>query len=123
MTDNVLAEKAEQAIARATEPCDYCEHPIVWAVTTNSRMPIDAAPVEGGNVLVHADGTALRASVVGQAGRRASLVREGYRLRQTHKLTCPYADQWSRPGGPQRGRHRTPVAPARRGAGQAARPR
>lgn len=123
---NILARRAEAAAASVTQPCDYCEAPIVWTLTVNDRrMPLDAAPVVGGNVLVLVDGPLLRATVIGTPRARAVLARQGHPLRVTHRLSCPFVDQWTRPGGPPRGAQnrpqRTPAAPARRGAGRAAR--
>lgn len=123
---NVTARRAEAAVISVTQPCDYCTLPIVWACTVNDRrMPLDAGPVPTGNVLLLVDGPLLRATIVASPRARDILRREGHPLRVTHRLSCPYVDQWARPGGPARGAQnqprRTPTAPARRGAGRAAR--
>lgn len=123
MAANALADRAEAAVARAATRCDFCQRAIVWTRTVNSTaMPVDAEPTDGGNVLVTHDAGGLRATVLGTPAKRESHRNAGWLLRVTHKLTCPFADEWSRPGGPKRGRqHRTPPATVRPGAGRGAR--
>jgi len=37
--NNPLAEAADILVRACTEPCNYCERPIVWAATGTSLMP------------------------------------------------------------------------------------
>lgn len=82
------------------ERCDFCRQRIIWTVTsaTGSSMPVDAEPADNGNVLLssesHSSGRPL-SGVLGPAqaaGARAA----GQQLRLHHRLSCPYAAQWSR---------------------------
>ena len=81
----------------ADDHCRSCRAPIVWAVTERGKdMPIDQAPVEGGNVYF-----------VGSPGSRVVRVlsdpqptleeqtdsADGLRY-VTHFATCPQADRW-----------------------------
>jgi len=122
--NNPLAEAADILVRACTEPCNYCERPIVWAATGTSRMPVDAPATDGGNVLVSVrDRAHLHAAVLGKSAERAAYRASGWSLRTHHKLTCPFADEWSRPGGPKRGRQNRPPSTTRQGAGQGARRR
>lgn len=70
--------------------CSSCNGRIVWALTsTGRRMPVDLAPVEGGNVLLveQAGGLPPRAEVLGKADRPA----EGVLTYLSHFSTCPEA--------------------------------
>jgi hypothetical protein len=68
------------------KPCSYCGALVLWANTaTGKRMPIDAEPVELGNVrLVEGPGGYL-AMVTAPA-----MIPEGERYR-SHFATCPRA--------------------------------
>lgn len=66
--------------------CRTCRAPIIWAITQRgARMPVDAAPVPGGNVVLEhrKDGTVL-ARTQGELGGAA--VRH-----VSHFATCPGA--------------------------------
>jgi hypothetical protein len=66
--------------------CKSCGAEVIWALTSTGRpMPIDATPVEGGNlVLSLLDGK-----------RVVSVVAAGPGLRhRPHFATCPDADSW-----------------------------
>lgn len=91
-----LAARARAAAERATQPCDYCAQPIIWAATRESRMPVDATPDTAGNVLLDvATGGGMRATVLGPAARIAHRA-GGWALYVHHKLTCPQAIEWTR---------------------------
>lgn len=73
--------------------CRSCGAPIYWAITrTGARMPVDAAPVADGNVLL-----ALRRST-GEI--RAHVLRkheepdEGRNRYTAHHATCPDGPRW-----------------------------
>lgn len=110
MTVNPLAEKSARAVEMAADRCNYCDAPIVWVVTgagtkAEGRMPLDAKPAaEGGNVVVHPEPHRLLGQVLGKPAERAAYAAQGYGLHLHHKLSCPHAADWSRPGGPPRGR-------------------
>jgi hypothetical protein len=91
-----LAARALAAAERASQPCDYCAQPIIWAVTRDSRMPVDATPDASGNVLLDvATGGGIRATVLGPPARVAHRA-GGWALYLHHKLTCPQAAEWTR---------------------------
>jgi hypothetical protein len=72
--------------------CSACERPIIWATTsTGKAMPVDAVPVDHGNVLLFpsVDEGRFVALVLG----RLELVHQNGRERYTsHFATCPYAE-------------------------------
>lgn len=92
-----LPVRSEEAMRRVAQACDYCTAKIVWTESRNARMPVDLAPVELGNVLVQVSPAGLASSVIASPTQRAALQAAGWVLHQHHKLTCPKADQWSRP--------------------------
>lgn len=81
--------------------CRSCGAPIRWTRTTQGKtMPIDAEPVEGGNVILTGSESSTR------AGSRVPVVRvidpqhpslpgvdPGERF-VSHFATCPHADSW-----------------------------
>ena len=92
-----LPDRYRAAAEAATEPCNFCKRPIVWAATKESRIPLDAKPDTTGNVLVTTIGDTLTATVLGTASRRSAYVSQGFALYAIHKLSCPKAAEWSRP--------------------------
>ena len=71
-----------------TDKCRSCGAPIIWTVTSKGkRMPVDAKPVEGGNVRLDQD---LLGNTV------ASIVPDGTGDRVSHFATCPEAARWRR---------------------------
>lgn len=71
--------------------CRSCGAPIVWGFTKNSkRMPVDAAPVVGGNIVLTSGNDGPSIMVLGQqeAERRAG---ESEALYTSHFKTCPQA--------------------------------
>lgn len=69
-----------------TSRCNSCGAEIVWARSEGGRaMPLDAEPVEGGNVELLADGTAI----VLKKEEAASYLPGT--LRKSHFATCPHA--------------------------------
>lgn len=75
--------------------CGSCGAEVVWAVTpAGRRMPVDAEPVDGGNVILHpgiARGDAPTATVVGKAVAPALFGDDAPRY-VSHFVTCPNAD-------------------------------
>jgi hypothetical protein len=68
-------------------PCKSCGRPIIFAITAKGRrMPLDADPVAGGNVLVTQEDEDLRAAVVDSASQ--PVTRPLYR---SHFVSCPNA--------------------------------
>jgi hypothetical protein len=68
--------------------CRSCDAPIIWATTpTGKAMPIDAEPVEGGNVVIF-DGPEGPLAVVTHASQAPDKAR--YRA---HFASCPNASQ------------------------------
>jgi hypothetical protein len=87
----LAAERMASDAARkiTTAKCKSCDAPIMWAPTENGKsIPLDPAPVEGGNVQIDADGTA---HVLGSAPLDAQP------LHISHFATCPTADQHRKP--------------------------
>lgn len=75
--------------------CGSCGEAIIWATTDTGRhMPIDAVPVDTGNIAVHRghDGE-LRARVL----KHGDTVAEWEKRGTTHFETCPNADQHRKP--------------------------
>lgn len=77
-----------------TEKCRTCKASIIWTTTVNGKdMPVDADPVEGGNLRVYRDpidGDA-RSDVV-----KAHLSFGRKDLRLSHFVKCPQAPKWRR---------------------------
>jgi hypothetical protein len=97
--------------------CSDCHKPILWARVGKNRdewMPLDAAPVDTGNVLAQPDPHAPRrliADVLGRPTARAAMAADGWLLFQHHRLSCPFADRWARRPVSQRPRP-TGIRPA-----------
>lgn len=78
--------------------CASCHAKIIWAMTGRAkRMPVDAAPVDGGSIQLvdHGPGLAPEArvlTVAQQFGKKGTLHR-------SHFVTCPHASEWRRPRG------------------------
>ncbi len=75
----------------------------MWAKTVASKltewMPLDAAPVTGGNVIVFRDPDAPRrlvCDVIGRPRVRLGMAADGWSFWQHHRLSCPFADRWAR---------------------------
>lgn len=81
------------------EPCNFCGTSIIWvrSAASGSRMPLDAAPSEHGNVLLSRGpgGTVLGgvASTTGAAAAR----RAGQPTYQHHAVHCPHKARWNKP--------------------------
>lgn len=78
--------------------CGSCGHPVIWTVTHNGkRMPVDAEPVEGGNVRLRgeADGERVIAEYPGKEA--PSLFGDDRERYVSHFATCPQAQSWRRP--------------------------
>jgi len=78
--------------------CRSCGAPVVWAVTPEGRrMPVDAEPVDGGNVLLSPNPTGSQdryapvATVVGKRVQASLFGDDGPRY-VSHFATCPNAD-------------------------------
>jgi hypothetical protein len=68
--------------------CGSCNGAVIWASTSNGKsMPVDAVPVEDGNVEVLRAGGRVVATIHGQAPMIP------VPLRKSHFATCPNADQ------------------------------
>lgn len=82
--------------------CRSCGAPVVWAVTTTGkRMPVDADPVDGGNVLLSpavSSGQAPTATVVGKAVQ-PNLFGDDSPRYVSHFSTCPNAARHRQRGG------------------------
>ena len=73
-------------------PCKSCGRPIIFALTAKGRrMPLDADPVAGGNVLVTQDGDDLHAAVVDPVSQPVTRL-----LYRSHFVSCPNAAQHRR---------------------------
>ena len=73
--------------------CKSCGAPVVWTVTHNGKaMPVDADPVENGNIVLRRDGETV---VAEYPGREHPSLFEAPRPRYvSHFATCPERDQW-----------------------------
>lgn len=77
--------------------CRSCRARVVWTTNTatGKRMPVDAEPMVGGNVMLTAGNDGPRSTTVGRdeqrerAGRREELY-------VSHFATCADSDQWRR---------------------------
>lgn len=75
--------------------CRTCGAPIRWVITTHGkRMPVDALPVPGGNVLIHGGdlATVLSAAQVAECP-------DGTSLYLSHFVGCPQAAAHRQKGG------------------------
>jgi len=67
--------------------CRSCDAPIIWAHTSTGRlMPVDANPVEGGNLSLKQVGDRIEAQVV-EPGKGKYV---------SHFATCPQSKAWRR---------------------------
>lgn len=75
--------------------CSSCKAPIRWTVTEKgNRMPIDHAPVRGGNIVLRDEGRCLVAVYVQPLFEtEADKAKPHY---VSHFATCPAADQHRR---------------------------
>jgi hypothetical protein len=72
-----------------TARCRSCNASIIWTITTNGkRMPIDAEPVEDGNVMVDEFSNANYLS----AEQRQIYIAKGGKLFKSHFATCQFAE-------------------------------
>lgn len=70
-----------------TKQCKSCGASIIWTTTSAGRhMPVDADPVENGNIVLRQAGGEVMANVL-----RPWLRVEGERYHKTHFATCPQA--------------------------------
>lgn len=70
--------------------CRSCRAPIVWTITRNGKqMPVDAEPVESGNVELRLEDGELHAVVHGVT--QAAAERRGRELHTSHFATCPHS--------------------------------
>lgn len=75
--------------------CRSCHAKIVWAVTPGGkRMPVDAAPVDDGNVLLDRRQDPPLATVIGGGPQ---LWDEPGERHTSHFATCPDSDAHRRP--------------------------
>ena len=74
--------------------CRSCGAPVVWTVTHNGkRMPVDAEPVEGGNIRLRRDGGSVVAEYPGR--EHPGLFDDPDRARYvSHFATCPESAHW-----------------------------
>jgi len=95
MTTALDPTAAEALVEALNIQCDFCRTDIVWTITvTDASMPVDAHPNPDGNILLLADGNALRAAVLGRSMTRKVWQEQGHALRTRHALTCPRAEEW-----------------------------
>lgn len=84
--------------------CRSCGARIIWALTpTGKRMPIDAEPVDGGNIILHQPverGGSPTCTVVGKRVQPSLFGDDGPR-HTSHFATCPNASH-HRKGEPRR---------------------
>jgi hypothetical protein len=67
--------------------CVSCSAPILWAITTNKFMPVDAEPSARGNVELVEEGR-IRRAVVHTQPLLAPIP-----LHMSHFVTCPQASE------------------------------
>jgi hypothetical protein len=87
-----MTETAVAASEYPRETCRSCPALIIWAVTVNGKaMPVDAEPVDGGNVALRWTEGKVYAEVL-SVTRQATRVRGT--LRMSHHATCPQGGAW-----------------------------
>lgn len=74
--------------------CRSCQAAVLWAVTHNGkRMPVDAEPVEGGNIKLRREGDKVIAEFPGK--EHPALFEDNNRARYvSHFSTCPESTEW-----------------------------
>lgn len=87
----------------ANGECRSCHAPVIWAVTKKGkREPVDAAPVENGNIVLFDDRLGPdeqgRAQILAHhlgknSGGAMDLGEDKY---VSHWFTCPHAKDWRR---------------------------
>lgn len=88
---------SEHTVAR----CRSCQARIVWTTNVSSgrRMPVDADPVAGGNVVLVSgnDGPEARVLTKDELARRAPRLDGKPDLHVSHFATCAQAKDWRKP--------------------------
>lgn len=75
--------------------CRSCGAEIVWTVThKGKRMPVDAEPVEGGNIVLRRDGETVIAEYPGK--EHPSLFEADRPRYVSHFATCEDSTEWRR---------------------------
>ncbi len=75
--------------------CQSCGAPVIWTVThKGKRMPVDAEPVEDGNIALRLDGDKVIAEYQGK--EHPSLFEEERPRYVSHFSTCPDRSDWRR---------------------------
>ena len=92
-----MAPLSEWSVDYPISKCRSCGSPIVWGTTvaTGKRMPVDAEPVVGGNVVMTTgvDGPEL---LVVKEPERLRRLDEGEKLWISHFSSCQQARSWRR---------------------------
>jgi hypothetical protein len=75
--------------------CRSCNAPIVWARTAfnGTPIPVDAVPVDDGNILLEEKGNGRLVALVLPPGDERITSQTTY---LSHFATCPDGDQWRR---------------------------
>ena len=77
--------------------CKSCGAPITWTVThKGKRMPVDAEPVENGNITLRRDGDEVIAEYPGK--EHPSLFEDEGARYVSHFSTCPERAEWRKHG-------------------------
>lgn len=75
--------------------CQSCNAEVIWCVThKGKRMPVDAEPVEGGNVRLRLDGERVIAEYPGK--EHPEFFEEDRARYVSHFSSCPHSAQWRR---------------------------
>ena len=84
-------------MSREIRACSSCGAAVIWTTTHNGkRMPVDAEPVEDGNVRLRQEGDRVVAEYPGK--EHPGLFDDVDRARYvSHFATCPQAQSWRRP--------------------------
>ena len=76
-----------------TSECNSCAASIIWTVThKGKRMPVDAQPVENGNIRLRHDEDGIIAEYPGK--EHPSLFEAPRTRYVSHFSTCPDRDHW-----------------------------
>lgn len=73
--------------------CRSCSARIIWTVTHRGRkMPVDAEPVEGGNIRLRLEANRVIAEYPGR--EHPSLLEDDRKRYVSHFATCEQSDEW-----------------------------
>lgn len=94
-TDGGTKAASDAELGPFIRACRSCDASIIWARPRTGRvMPVDAAPADGGNILLEVRQGFVRATVLGPNAVEHRGAQAKTLMHKSHFATCPDADGW-----------------------------